>query len=841
MPITYSIETIRKLEEIFLAQKVLRPLRLLRYESGTVLEYEVKGVWPVWAGRARLEIEKFVGGGYAGQVYKARLLDVAVYKGTNTELKTGNSYALKILIPATGFGRWFRNFIYALGFQGPFSLQSNPTAARAGALWQKFIRRGAKIRLGSENAVVDIYATFIDPRLGSCGEVSEWVDGRTWRFEVDDDLDARMKWKAGSTEERLGSPEFRTKYAFMADCVRLMHEMGALELARQYEWWTLKSQPNALKRLASDPDPKKGLVAVDFRPGLALLPFIPMCPADFRLILKGIGRGSLVQFDRGKWEALEGFVHRHAPDFSEMTDALEELKQAENNYRRSLPDIAHHPLQLIFSQKLRSSIMRSQRESWRIRNLTDEKTQRRLEKNGFLAFIFYFLGIIPLLGKFLRKLWGRTDYRRHFGRMWTSLDYFKRAGRARIAETLIRWHRSGRVTSARALKIARSPVKFFAHFPLSLLPPSLHHFLTDWKYVRERLDYIFVRPFRLYFNARAREEWLLDMVSQGEANGLLSREEAGRIQSQVKEPFIQKYLKSLAVHVCTLPVTQIVSITIAIIYVRLHPEFSWQQASVAAGIILGLFQVIPISPGSLVRGLYTTFLVLRERNFKDYSIAFSLSYFKYIGYLAFPIQMTYRYPDLARFMAGHWATGAVHIIPVFGEKGAWLEHFAFDVFYNYPLTIRRRIRRRREARAALKPRFWHWPFWILAGTGVLALMDIIYFKVAAKSPGLGRFWWAAIWVPFVAAAAFTTGAGGTTLAKRIAWGILCGVFIGLLYAAFNTFFVSFVIEENSAGLSLGSSLGIFGVKSLWQMFLFALTAAIGVFFAETRPIKLTEK
>jgi len=68
------------------------------------------------------------------------------------------------------------------------------------------------------------------------------------------------------------------------------------------------------------------------------------------------------------------------------------------------------------------------------------------------------------------------------------------------------------------------------------------------------------------------------------------------------------------------------------------------------------------------------YLVIRERNIKDYNIALVLAFFKYVGYLAFPIQMAYRYPVLARFMAVHWATSAVHIVPVFGESGALLEH-----------------------------------------------------------------------------------------------------------------------------------------------------------------------
>lgn len=78
------------------------------------------------------------------------------------------------------------------------------------------------------------------------------------------------------------------------------------------------------------------------------------------------------------------------------------------------------------------------------------------------------------------------------------------------------------------------------------------------------------------------------------------------------------------------------------------------------------------------------YLMIRERNLRDYIIAAPVSFMKYIGYLAFPLQMTTTYPHLARFMASRWATNMVHIIPVFGEKGALLEHWIFDSFFNRP-------------------------------------------------------------------------------------------------------------------------------------------------------------
>jgi len=839
MGIEYSIKACRKLGQLFRSQKIFRPQRVKLYDPGTELFYEIRGVAPARTGRLKLEVEKFVGGGYAGQVYKVKVLAVETPEGPLEGLDMGHSYAMKIFIPPSGLSKLFRNIIYAIAFQGPFSLQVNSAAVRAGALWQKFIRRGARVKLGSEEAVVDILATFVDPALGSCGEISEWIEGRMWRFEADDNLDARLKWKVGDPGDELGSPEYRAKRTFLKHLVQLMHEMGAFELARQYEWWTCKSQPNALKRLASDPDPDKGYVAVDFRAGLALLPFIPMSPADFKLIFQGIARASFVQFDRGNIDKLQNFVNANSEAFADMNKAMEELKETEKLYRDSLPDITHHHFKLLYSFKLWSSILKSSIKGWQTRNIIDEKTSNWLHKKRFATLIFYFLGLIPFLGSFWRKLWGREDYRKHYGRLLTSLDYFRRAVRARVAETLIHWHRRGRIDEQRAQKLSEHPARFFGHLPLSVFPARMHRFFSDRRFFLKSLDYIFIRPFRLYFKAEARERWLRETVSRGQKSGMLNKQEAEHIESQIKEPFIQKYLKSLAVHVCTVPVTQIVSVAVAFIYIKLHPELSWQQATLHGGIILGLFQVTPVSPGSLVRGLYVSFLILRERNFKDYSIAFSLGFLKYIGYLSFPIQMAYRYPELARFMAGHWATGAVHIVPVFGERGALLEHVIFDLFYNYPLNIRRRIRQRRELRASLKPRAWHVPLCVFVGALVLALSDVIYFNLTGLIPTLGDIWWLAIWVPVFAAGAVAAFAGGASLSKRVKMGAVCGALIGLLYAASNTLLDNFLAQEGGELLASQHLLGQIGLTALWRTFLFTILAIIGVFIAETRPLKPT--
>ncbi len=851
--------TVRQLEERFRAQGLLRPLRVRRHEPGQVLDYDVRGLWPAREGRVRLEVERHVGGGFAGQVYRVRVLDIVAPGGPIEGLSAGGTYALKVLVPVSGFGRFIRNAFYGIGFQAPFALQANPDAARAGALWQKLIRRGAAARFGTERAVVDVLATLVDPELASCGEISEWVDGRLWRYEVDDNLFARLGWKPGRPDDGLGSREYRAKRTFMRDLVSLLHDMGAPELARQYEWWTLKSQPNALKRTEADADPERGLVAVDFRAGMALLPFLPQSPADFRLIGQGLRRGSLVQFDRGDVAALERYVAERPEAFAGMAGALDELKTADAAYRDSQIDIAHHHLKLLVRPRLWTAIHKAWARGWGIRRLADDQAAAKLAASGPAAALFLLLGLLPvltpvlflvdfpgrsiglwalwlapLLGPFVRKLWGRGDIRRHAAALLTRAGYLGRAFRGHVAERLVGWVRSGRASEARALAIAGRPWLYAAQRPLAFLPAGVHRFLTDKAAFKERLYLMFVKPVQLYFKPAVREKWLRDMVGEGRKNRMLTSEDAAVILAQIDEPFIQKYLKSLAVHMATLFVSETVFLTIAIIYVLGHPEFGWAEATARAAIMIGAFNLLPVSPGSLVRGFYTLGLCVKERNFRDYRLALPVGFFKIIGYLAFPLQMAYRFPELARFMAGHWATEAVHIVPVFGERGAWLEHAVFDAFYNYPLSLGIRIRRRDELAAAKKPGWGAVPAAALTGLFLTGAAEFLFVRSAGRIPALKDIWWAVFPAAILAGFLASLWSRGRRMGKRIAAGIVAGALVGLGYGMINAYlaplFPGLAAAAAPAAVEGSAALGV-----LWKTFVFALLGIPGAFMAETRP------
>jgi len=681
------LELIRRIHNA----QLLRQHEPMVHEEGQVLTVQAKGIYPAVEAELELELVKAVGGGFAGQVYKTRL--VAIRGGEIEGLEAGGEYAVKILRPPSGFSLAFRNLMYNLAFQGPFSAQVSEPAIRAGALWQRLIRRGAAIEFGSERAIVAGYATFYDPTLRSWAEISEWVPGRVWQLEIDDRLGQR--WLKDPTvwttwREGINSPEYLNKRSFMARIVRLFHTMGAPELARQYEWWSCKSQPNALKRFDAGSGPAEGLTAIDFRAGLALLWWLPMSPVDFQLAWRGLTRGKLAQFDRGDLDVLKAFMDRHPEHFADLEPSYDELLICERAYRRSLPDVTHHRTALLTDSELRRDVRDGLIDGWATLGKLDETAAGKLRSSGLTFFLYFWLGALPIVGKLGRKLWGLGTWRAHVKRALTDRPYLTRVLRVHGLETLIGWHRNERITDARALRLAERPFQLWLErWTLGWLPGKIHRYLTEPSELWERLVDAVTFPVKLYFRPQFREDWLRDQVQDAKDEGMLDEDEERRLLDNIDDPFIQTYLKCVAVHAATLPVTQVVAVIIAGAYYFFWApaEASWGESMAVSAGILAFFQATPVSPGSLTRGLYVVYRMIRDRNVKDYWVAGLISFWHYIGYLGFPIQMVARFPGLSRFMAGSWATKAAHVIPVFGEKGALIEHLVWDGFFNLPISV----------------------------------------------------------------------------------------------------------------------------------------------------------
>ena len=230
-------------------------------------------------------------------------------------------------------------------------------------------------------------------------------------------------------------------------------------------------------------------------------------------------------------------------------------------------------------------------------------------------------------------------------------------------------------------------------------PRKPHGFAGYLNAVRERWLRRIHITVRLARNPSLRTAWLLEKVEEGLQAGQLSESEAAKIREQATDIYVQIYLHSLFIHMCMLPVTPAVVLLIGAIYAHAHGlSFIAGVRLVAAW--LAIFAVVPMSPGSLARGLYVVWLAVQRKMVRRLKVALVVSFWRYVGYLAFPLQMATTFPALSRYMAARWATDAVRLIPYYGEPGGRLEHIVFDLFFNLPLSLARRRQDRQASRQA---------------------------------------------------------------------------------------------------------------------------------------------
>lgn len=193
----------------------------------------------------------------------------------------------------------------------------------------------------------------------------------------------------------------------------------------------------------------------------------------------------------------------------------------------------------------------------------------------------------------------------------------------------------------------------------------------------------------LLFRPELRSARLMEEVQDGLAQGMLTPAEAERIRGQVHDPMLQTYLACLAVHVAMLPLTNLTVLAGAAWY-SLSRGLSFAEGAKLAAMGWAFFAVFPMSPGSLARGLFVLAVALKRRSARGLRIALVFSFWRYVGYMAFPLQMVSAFPALARYLAARWATHAVRVIPVYGREGGLLEYRMFDLAFNLPLTLARR-------------------------------------------------------------------------------------------------------------------------------------------------------
>ncbi|MHC5123575.1 MAG: hypothetical protein ACYSOR_05165, partial [Planctomycetota bacterium] len=165
-----------------------------------------------------------------------------------------------------------------------------------------------------------------------------------------------------------------------------------------------------------------------------------------------------------------------------------------------------------------------------------------------------------------------------------------------------------------------------------------------------------------------------------------------------------------------------------------------------------------------------------------------------------------------------------------GERGALFEHWIFCLFYNWPLTVRRRMQRISEIRASLSARIWHIPLAALAAVSIFAAAHYGYFTKSGIGPISDNKWYIkplfclVFFVPSAAGWATTRFAGGLSRIKRISAAAICGLFIGVVYSL-----IAYKME-----LSWDLEQMQLLVPMVWRAFAMAIFCTIGALVTEIR-------
>jgi hypothetical protein len=158
---------------------------------------------------------------------------------------------------------------------------------------------------------------------------------------------------------------------------------------------------------------------------------------------------------------------------------------------------------------------------------------------------------------------------------------------------------------------------------------------------------------------------------------------------------------------------------------------------------------------------------------------------------------------------------------VFGERGALLEHKIFNLFYNWPLTLRNRIQKRWQLRTTLPPRYWHIGLCLIAGIGIIVTADLYHLNKFGELPHLKEIWFVSLIVPLACGATVTLGAGGAVIWNRVIGAVICAAAVGI----FSTLI--------SAVLGTGNTIGFSeAVVCLWRIFVFTILSVVGLLFTE---------
>ena len=654
------------------------------YHAGQCLEVPVFGLDGTRLGVERLRVDFSPGSGFAGQVLRAEPQRGVIWgrKGPGPH----PAVALKILRPRSNLKTFFRDSLFRLSYQTCYAARLEESALRAGMIWQEILRQAVQVELGGWLSVAQPLGYYWDASVGSYVEIHQWVEARAAAYQVDDRLFLRHR----ALPPGKNPSEMQRKRQVMGRLVNLCQSIGAIGLARQYEWYTFVSQANVLT-LNDSPVGAPMFIVVDCRPGLAVPFFLPLSPAHASIILKGLRGGVLIHFDQCDLGQLDAWLAAH-PDLVEGLQPLVDRLRIDNaSYRDGRPDLWQRRPHFWMDKNQRSKVRLRRLSTWQRLGLLSPRSVRRLKNSELLFWTALLLDNFPLLGPWLLGGLGHSAHRRHLGALARNPSYRKRAIDARRQVDLEDWQTVERIPAGRANRLAGSIPRYLAEkLILGWLPAGLHRLLVDPQARRQLIQERLALPFDLLFREPRRRGWLCAVIEKQRARRLVSREKADELCAQASEPRLQGFLRDLGFSLGLEIFSKLVYLALAV-YGLSSGDF-W---------LLALALLGPIPPSGVMRGLYGLARlgwelprIVRQkdrRGLTSLCLGLAVAPWRFIGNLFAPLEMLFYYRRLSLLLVDHFISQMVHGIPVFGGEGKLLEYWAFQATFNLPLSLYRRL------------------------------------------------------------------------------------------------------------------------------------------------------
>jgi len=187
--------------------------------------------------------------------------------------------------------------------------------------------------------------------------------------------------------------------------------------------------------------------------------------------------------------------------------------------------------------------------------------------------------------------------------------------------------------------------------------------------------------------------------------------------------------------------------------------------AIGLGIIV-LFQVIPVSPGSIARGIYTTSLAIHDRSFKDYNIALFLSFFKYIV-IWLSDSNDISLPGTCQIYGRALGDGNGSYCASFWRKGSAVGALGILFVLQLALDDSPPYGSSRRIRSAYPVRYWHAIGCCIAGVAAFAVAYDYYLDEYLELPRLRDFWWLVVLAPLLCGTVVSLGCGGAALWRRL--------------------------------------------------------------------------